>query len=131
LSSGNLDVTKTSVIAVNNLRKYYGDPSALRLPSGQAGSGRGVKAVDGISFEVWEGDFFGFLGPNGAGKTTTIEMIEGYKTPDSGSVTALGLDPRKDGYELRERIGITLQETSVYPPHLRADELLQLSTPIS
>ncbi len=98
-----------SVITVENLRKYYGD----------------VKAVDGISFEVHEGEIFGFLGPNGAGKTTTIEMIEGYKTPDSGSVTALGLDPRKDGYELKERIGIMLQETSLYPD-LRVGELLRL-----
>ena len=62
------------MITVDNLRKYYGN----------------VKAVDGTSFEVQEGEIFGFLGPNGAGKTTTIEMIEGYKTPDSGSVTALG-----------------------------------------
>jgi ABC-2 type transport system ATP-binding protein len=97
------------VITVDNLRKYYGN----------------VKAVDGISFEVQEGEIFGFLGPNGAGKTTTIEMIEGYKTPDSGRVIALGLDPRKDGYELKERIGIMLQETSLYPD-LRVGELLRL-----
>ena len=98
-----------SAITVENMRKYYGN----------------VKAVDGISFEVQEGEIFGFLGPNGAGKTTTIEMIEGYKTPDSGRVTALGLDPRKDGYELKERIGIMLQETSLYPD-LRVGELLRL-----
>jgi ABC-2 type transport system ATP-binding protein len=110
-------VTRVSVIAVDDLRKYYGDPSA--------GSGRGVKAVDGISFEVQEGEIFGFLGPNGAGKTTTIEMIEGYKTSDSGSVTVLGLDPREDGYELKERIGIMLQETELYPD-LRVGELLRL-----
>lgn len=105
------------MITVENLRKYYGDPSS--------GSGRGVKAVDGISFEVQEGEIFGFLGPNGAGKTTTIEIIEGYKTPDSGSVTVLGLDPRKDGYDLKERIGIMLQETSLYPD-LMVGELLRL-----
>ena len=106
-----------SMITVDNLRKYYGDPSA--------GSGRGVKAVDGISFEVQQGEIFGFLGPNGAGKTTTIEIIEGYKTPDSGSVTTLGLDPRKDGYDLKERIGIMLQETVLYPD-LRVGEILRL-----
>ena len=106
-----------SVITVEDLRKYYGDPSA--------GSGRGVKAVDGISFEVQQGEIFGFLGPNGAGKTTTIEIIEGYKTPDSGSVTTLGLDPRKDGYDLKERIGIMLQETVLYPD-LRVGEILRL-----
>ena len=84
-----------ATIKVKDLVKHYGD----------------VKAVDGISFEVQQGEIFGFLGPNGAGKTTTIECIEGYKTPDSGSVTALDLDPRRDGYELKERIGIMLQET--------------------
>ena len=98
-----------NVITVNSLRKHYGD----------------VKAVDGISFEVQEGEIFGFLGPNGAGKTTIIEIIEGYKTPDSGSVTTLSLDPRKDGYDLKERIGIMLQETSLYPD-LRVGELLRL-----
>jgi ABC-2 type transport system ATP-binding protein len=98
-----------SVITVDDLHKHYG----------------AVKAVDGISFEVHEGEIFGFLGPNGAGKTTTIEMIEGYKTPDSGSVTALGLDPRKDSYKLKERIGIMLQETSLYPD-LQVGELLRL-----
>ena len=106
-----------SVITVDDLRKHYGDPSA--------GSGQGVKAVDGISFEVHGGEIFGFLGPNGAGKTTTIEIIEGYRKPDSGTVTVLGLDPRQDGYKLKERIGIMLQETSLYLD-LRVGELLRL-----
>ncbi len=74
-----------NVIMIKNLSKHYGD----------------VKAVDGVSFEVQEGEIFGFLGPNGAGTPTTIECIEGYKIPDSGSVIALGPDPREDGYELR------------------------------
>jgi ABC-2 type transport system ATP-binding protein len=106
-----------SVISVENLYKHYGDPSA--------GPGRGVKAVDGISFEVHEGEIFGFLGPNGAGKTTTIEIIEGYKVADSGRATVLDLDPRRDHYPLRERIGIMLQETSLYPD-LKVGELLRL-----
>ena len=97
------------MITVNNLRKYYDD----------------VKAVDGISFEVHAGEIFGFLGPNGAGKTTAIEIIEGYRKPDNGSVTVLGLAPRKDGHELKERIGIMLQETALYPD-LRVGELLRL-----
>jgi ABC-2 type transport system ATP-binding protein len=97
------------VIKVQNLCKYYGE----------------VKAVDGIHFEVHEGEIFGFLGPNGAGKTTTIEIIEGYKRPDGGQVITLGLDPRRDGYELKQRIGIMLQETSLYPD-LRVGELLRL-----
>jgi ABC-2 type transport system ATP-binding protein len=100
---------KMSVIAVENLHKYYDD----------------VKAVDGISFEVQEGEIFGFLGPNGAGKTTTIEIIEGYKTADSGRATVLGLDPRRNRYELRERIGLVLQETSLYLD-LKVGELLRL-----
>jgi ABC-2 type transport system ATP-binding protein len=98
-----------SVIAVENLRKHYDD----------------VKAVDGLSFEVEEGEVFGFLGPNGAGKTTTIEIIEGYKVADSGRATVLGLDPQRERYELRERIGLMLQETSLYPD-LKVGELLRL-----
>ncbi|MGD9099733.1 MAG: ABC transporter ATP-binding protein [Anaerolineae bacterium] len=98
-----------SVIAVEDLRKHYGS----------------VKAVDGISFEVQEGEIFGFLGPNGAGKTTTIEIIEGYKTADSGKATVLGLDPRQEGYALKERIGIMLQETALYLD-LKVGELLKL-----
>ena len=98
-----------NVITVENLHKSYGD----------------VKAVNGISFEVHEGEIFGFLGPNGAGKTTTIEIIEGYRMPDSGQATVLGLDPRQDRYEVKERIGIMLQETSLYPD-LKVSELLRL-----
>ena len=98
-----------SVITVDDLHKHYG----------------AVKAVDGISFEVHGGEIFGFLGPNGAGKTTTIEIIEGYRKPDSGTVTVLSLDPRKDGHKLKERIGIMLQETSLYLD-LRVGELLRL-----
>ena len=98
-----------SVIHVENLRKYYDD----------------VKAVDGLSFEVQEGEIFGFLGPTGAGKTTTIEIIEGYKTADDGRATVLGLDPRRERHELRERIGLVLQETSLYPD-LKVGEVLRL-----
>lgn len=69
------------VISVRDLRKSYAD----------------VAAVDGVSFDVDEGEFFGILGPNGAGKTTTLEIIEGLREPDSGHVTVLGLAawPRK------------------------------------
>ncbi|MBN1138257.1 MAG: ABC transporter ATP-binding protein [Anaerolineae bacterium] len=98
-----------SVIKVENLHKCYGQ----------------VKAVDGIGFEVQEAEVFGFLGPNGAGKTTTIEIVEGFKTADSGQVTVLGLDPHRDRYELRERIGIMLQETALYQD-LQVAELLKL-----
>jgi ABC-2 type transport system ATP-binding protein len=84
-----------------------------------------VRAVDGISFSVDEGEVFGFLGPNGAGKTTTVEILEGYRRPDRGEVTVLGLDPFQDGHELRERVGILLQSTSLYSD-LSVAELLGL-----
>ena len=98
-----------ALVEVKNLCKTYGD----------------VQAVNGISFEVHEGEIFGFLGPNGAGKTTTIEIIEGYRVPDSGQVTVLGLDVCQGRYKIRERIGIMLQETALYPD-LKVGELLRL-----
>jgi len=84
-------------IEVSDLRKFYGS----------------VRAVDGITFEVQEGEIFGMVGPNGAGKTTAIECIEGLRRPDGGGATVLGMDPQRDGYELRERIGVQLQEASL------------------
>jgi len=72
-------------------------------------------AVDDLSLHIKTGEFFGFLGPNGAGKTTLIEMIEGLRTPDGGSIKALGLDPNRQGDELREKIGVLLQTTSIQP----------------
>jgi len=98
-----------SAIKVSDLRKSYGD----------------IRAVDGVSFEVKEGEIFGLLGPNGAGKTTTIEIMEGYRKPDGGSVSVLGFDPIKDGYEIKEQIGIMLQFTVLYP-ELRVGEVLKL-----
>ena len=70
-----------------------------------------VLAVDGISFEVHRGECFGLLGPNGAGKTTTVEIFEGLLERDSGEVEVLGETWEHAGRRLRERIGITLQET--------------------
>lgn len=87
----------TQAVKVNDLRKSYGP----------------IRAVDGISFEIREGEIFGMVGPNGAGKTTTIECIEGLRRPDGGSTQVLGLDPQRDGYELRERIGVQLQEAEI------------------
>jgi ABC-2 type transport system ATP-binding protein len=72
-----------------------------------------VKAVDGLDLEVLRGECFGLLGPNGAGKTTTIEILEGLNTPDSGDVRILGLSWREDEREIRERIGVSLQETQL------------------
>ena len=67
-------------------------------------------AIKGISFEVAEGEVFALLGPNGAGKTTTVEILEGYRRRDAGTVSVLGMDPERGGTALRERIGIVLQE---------------------
>jgi ABC-2 type transport system ATP-binding protein len=84
-----------AVIEVENLVKTYG----------------GVKAVDGISFSVEEGEIFGIVGPNGAGKTTTVESVEGLRHPDQGTISVLGLDPIHDRYELTQRLGAQLQES--------------------
>ena len=82
---------------VEGLRKYFGD----------------VRAVDGLDLAVSPGECFGLLGPNGAGKTTTIEICEGLTSPDSGRVEILGLRWDTDEHELRERLGIQLQETQL------------------
>jgi ABC-2 type transport system ATP-binding protein len=72
------------------------------------------RAVDGVSFSVARGETFALLGPNGAGKTTTLEILEGYRRADAGSVRVLGLDPQRDGPALRPRIGVMLQEAGLY-----------------
>ncbi|WP_326549417.1 ABC transporter ATP-binding protein [Micromonospora sp. NBC_01813] len=83
-----------AIIEVTNLYKRYGH----------------TVAVDDVSFTVEEGEIFGILGPNGAGKTTTVECVSGLRTPDCGQVTVLGLDPRRDRRELRQKVGVQLQE---------------------
>jgi ABC-2 type transport system ATP-binding protein len=98
-----------SAIAVDGLRKRYDD----------------VCAVDGVSFEVGRGEIFGMVGPNGAGKTTTIECLEGLRRPTDGRVSVLGLDPQRQGNELRERIGVQLQESSL-PDRLKVAEAMDL-----
>jgi len=85
----------------------------------------GVPAVDDISFDVAESEVFGLLGPNGAGKTTTVECIEGLRAPDGGSITVLGQPLRGRPNGLKERIGIQLQTTGLYPL-LTVEELLRL-----
>lgn len=97
------------VIRVTDLKKHYGD----------------VKAVDGVSFEVARGEVFGMLGPNGAGKTTTIEVLEGLRPPESGTVEVLGLDVCNHPQAIKERIGVQLQSVSLYP-RLTVTELLDL-----
>jgi len=77
----------------------------------------GVRAVNGVNFEVDHGEVFALLGPNGAGKTTTVEILEGFRDRDSGRVEVFGLDPadRASGQLLRERMGVVLQELAVEP----------------
>ncbi|MCF6136325.1 ABC transporter ATP-binding protein [Pseudalkalibacillus berkeleyi] len=85
------------VITVEHLSKTYGD----------------TKAVQDISFSVKKGEIFGIIGPNGAGKTTTIEMLEGIRKPDNGTIDVLGLVPNKQLRELNKRIGVQFQATSI------------------
>ena len=87
----------TDALLVRDLRKYYGN----------------VRAVDGLDLTVAPGECFGLLGPNGAGKTTTIEVCEGLLVPDAGRVELLGLTWEREANELRQRLGIQLQETQL------------------
>jgi ABC-2 type transport system ATP-binding protein len=87
-----------TTISVHDVRKAYGP----------------VKAVDGISFDVRHGEFFGILGPNGAGKTTTLEIMEGLRQADAGTVSVLGLPPWPRNPALLPRIGVQLQASSFF-----------------
>ncbi|GAA5170439.1 ABC transporter ATP-binding protein [Amycolatopsis dongchuanensis] len=82
-------------------------------------------AVDDVSFSVERGEIFGILGPNGAGKTTTVECVEGLRSPDGGTISVLGLDPARDTAELRQRLGVQLQESEL-PDRIRVGEVLHL-----
>lgn len=85
------------MLAIRDLVKTFGD----------------VRAVDGISFDVHEGEIFAFLGPNGAGKTTTIQMLTTLQKPTSGSIRLDGLDPMVNGQDVRQRFGIVFQDPSL------------------
>lgn len=98
-----------SVLKVKNLKKSYGD----------------FKAVKGVSFDVAPGEVFGILGPNGAGKTTTLEMIEGMRPIDSGSVMVDGTNVAEDPYKVKEKIGVQLQSSAFFD-NLSLVELLKL-----
>jgi len=84
-----------------------------------------LAAVDGLTLTARRGEVTAILGPNGAGKTTTIEICEGYRTADSGTVRVLGLDPARDGAVLRPRVGVMLQSGGI-PPSVPAAEYLTL-----
>jgi ABC-2 type transport system ATP-binding protein len=106
-----------------------GSAARIRTPSllirGLKKAFADVQAVDGLELEVLPGECFGLLGPNGAGKTTTIEICEGLTEPDAGTVELLGLNWKRDAKELRQRIGIQLQETQ-FPDKLTVEEALGL-----
>ncbi len=97
------------IVQVHDLRKRYGT----------------LQAVDGVSFEITEGEVFGILGPNGAGKTTTLEMIEGMRIIDSGTAIVDGVDVARDPRGVKARIGIQLQASSFFD-ELNLIELLEL-----
>src|SRR6266545_6533017 len=99
----------TPIIVARDLRKRYG----------------ALQAVDGVSFEIAEGEVFGILGPNGAGKTTTLEMIEGMRPIDSGAAIVDGIDVSQDPRGVKARIGIQLQASSFFD-QLNLVELLEL-----
>lgn len=98
-----------SAIDIEGLRKSYGS----------------VVAVDDVSLRIDAGEIFGVIGPNGAGKTTLLECVEGLRRPNAGRARVLGLDPIRDGYAVRERVGIQLQ-SSALPDRLKVSEALDL-----
>jgi ABC-2 type transport system ATP-binding protein len=97
------------VIDVDNLHKSYGT----------------VKAVNNVSFKVRQGEIFGMPGPNGAGKTTTMQIVEGLRLADSGRVIVLGMDVKQKPRQIKAKIGVQLQTTSLYP-RLTVHEVLDL-----
>jgi ABC-2 type transport system ATP-binding protein len=115
---------KRSRLPVDTSRGRAADSRGLRIRGLHKAFGE-VRAVDGIDLEVGPGECFGLLGPNGAGKTTTIEICEGLTTPDAGTVELLGRNWQQDANELRQLIGIQLQETQ-FPEKLTVEEVLRL-----
>ena len=97
-----------SVIKVIDFRKTYGD----------------FVAVDGISFDVQQGEIFGLLGPNGAGKTSTLESLEGLRAPDGGTLRVAGIDPTREPRKLRNLIGVQLQSAGL-PESITPDEAIK------
>ena len=99
----------TIIVECEHLTKSYGD----------------IIAVNDVNLNIEEGEIFGLVGPNGAGKTTLIEMIESLRTPDSGSIRVLGMNPTKEADKLQEKIGVQLQTTSIQP-NIKVKEAIKL-----
>jgi len=102
-------MNKPPLVEVKEVKKYFDK----------------TKAVDGISLEIFPGEFVGLLGPNGAGKTTLVEMIEGIQKPDSGEITIKGMNWQSHESALRKILGLSLQETH-FIEKLYVDETLKL-----
>ena len=105
----NNSIISKNCVTVDHLHKQYGT----------------TIAVDDVSFSVLEGEIFGIIGPNGAGKTTTVECISGLRYPESGFINVYGFDPKHNRDEIRKRVGVQLQESSM-PPRLKVAETLDL-----
>jgi ABC-2 type transport system ATP-binding protein len=103
------ETASKQAVEIEHLRKTYGT----------------LVAVDDVSFSVAEGEIFGILGPNGAGKTTTVECAIGLRTPDSGTIRLMGLDPQADRDKVHEIVGVQLQESS-FQAKLRVGEILNM-----
>jgi ABC-2 type transport system ATP-binding protein len=101
--------TTSPTVSVEGLKKSYGDH----------------EAVKGIDFEIQPGEVFGLLGPNGAGKTTTVEILEGLRARSAGRVGVLGFDPDTQRNQIKDRIGVCLQDTNL-PEKIRVREALQV-----
>ena len=96
-------------VEISHLRKTYGP----------------LVAVDDVSFSVTEGEIFGILGPNGAGKTTTVECAIGLRSPDSGTIRLMGIDPQADKAQIHEITGVQLQ-SGAFPAKLRVGEIIDM-----
>jgi ABC-2 type transport system ATP-binding protein len=107
-----LNANSNNAIEVRDLTKYYGRP------------GKGVLAVDHISFDVRQGEVFGFLGPNGAGKTTTQRMLTTLLEPTEGSIVIHGHDLAHDAYPVKRRTGLVPEESNVYAELTAWDNLM-------
>jgi len=99
----------TPAVEIEHLHKAYGQ----------------LVAVDDVSFSVAEGEIFGILGPNGAGKTTTVECAIGLRSPDSGTIRLMGIDPQADRAKIHEITGVQLQ-SGAFPAKLRVGEIIDM-----
>jgi ABC-2 type transport system ATP-binding protein len=102
-------VSALPAVSVSGLRKSY----------------QQITAVNGLAFEIAQGEIFALLGPNGAGKTTTLEILEGYRARDAGDVNVLGFDPQHQADQIKPLIGVMLQNGGIYPS-VTPKELLEL-----